>query len=120
MSDKRVFIYNNIAGAERVMPNGGKMLSRQLIERGSPLSPQSSFIASGVNALLPGAAIEWHIHPEDEEVYIIISGTGEYYDNSKTAYTVGCGDVAFCLKGEGHGLKNTGTEPLLFGAAIAR
>ena len=61
--------------------------------------------------LAPGAEIGWHIHKGDGETYYILSGTGEYSDNGNII-TVGPGDVTFVDEGEGHSLKNTGTEPM--------
>ena len=51
------------------------------------------------------------------EAYYILSGTGEFNDNG-TIVTVAAGDVTFTGAGEGHALKNTGTEPLEFIALI--
>ena len=61
--------------------------------------------------LAPGAEIGWHIHKGDGETYYILSGMGEYSDNG-SIITVGPGDVTFVDEGEGHSLKNTGTEPM--------
>lgn len=58
-----------------------------------------------------GAEIGWHIHHGDGETYYIIKGTGEYSDNGNIV-TVGPGDTTFVGDGEGHSLKNTGTETL--------
>lgn len=121
MSEQRVFIFNRTAAVTRDMPDGsGQMVGRQLIEREQPLSPESPFIASGVNTLMPGAAVPVHTHENDEEVYFFISGNGLYIDNKGVKHPVGPGDAAFCLRGESHGLENPGPGTLTFGAAIAR
>lgn len=122
MPQRRVFLISQMPAQDREMPEGSGtiMVSRQLIERGQPLEPDSPFIASGVNTLMPGAAIPVHTHANDEEVYFFISGKGLYIDNNGTEHQVTQGDTAFCLRGEKHGLKNPGPEPLLFGAAIAQ
>ena len=59
----------------------------------------------------PGAEIGWHIHHGDGETYYILKGRGEYSDNG-TIVTVGPGDVTFVDDGEGHSMKNIGSEPL--------
>jgi mannose-6-phosphate isomerase-like protein (cupin superfamily) len=69
-------------------------------------------------ALDPGAAVGEHLHDVDEEVYVILSGGGVYFDGD-TEYEVGPGDVTVTFRGERHGLRNTGTEPLVFLAFIA-
>ncbi len=121
MSEQRVFIFNQISPTlKNTQGNIGQIEGRELIARGCPLRPDSSFIASGINALLPGGVIPWHEHANDEEVYIFISGSGFYMDNNQVKHPVKAGDTAFCLKGEKHGLENPGPEPLLFGAVIAK
>ena len=59
----------------------------------------------------PGAEIGWHIHHGDGETYYILKGHGEYSDNGNII-AVSTGDTTFVGDGEGHSLKNTGTEPL--------
>lgn len=61
--------------------------------------------------LEPGCEVGWHIHQGDGETYYILKGVGEYNDNG-TVVTVYPGDVTFVDDGEGHSLKNTGTETL--------
>lgn len=69
------------------------------------------------STLQPGCSIGFHIHNNESETYYIYSGTGEFNDNG-TVKTVRAGDVTFTGAGEGHGIKNTGTEPLEFIALI--
>lgn len=59
----------------------------------------------------PGCEIGWHIHHGDGETYYILKGQGEYNDNGQVAL-IGPGDVTFVDDGQGHSLKNTGSEPL--------
>jgi mannose-6-phosphate isomerase-like protein (cupin superfamily) len=67
--------------------------------------------------LEPGSSIGYHMHNGESETYYIVSGSGEYNDNG-TIVPVYTGDVAHTPPGEGHGLHNTGTEPLEFIALI--
>ena len=65
----------------------------------------------------PSCEVGHHEHHGEVEAYYILSGTGMYDDNGK-AIAVQPGDVLFCPDGNGHGIKNTGTEDLVFIALI--
>ena len=73
----------------------------------------------GEMALAVGASIGFHVHKEDEEIYIINQGRGLYTRHDGRTAEVGPGDVTLTRKGQGHGLANIGPEPLLFTAVIA-
>ncbi|MDB5136825.1 MAG: cupin protein [Mucilaginibacter sp.] len=60
--------------------------------------------------LHPGSAIGYHLQKVDE-VYYIISGTGEMNMNGKL-FTVKAGDAILTRPGSSHGLKQTGKEDL--------
>ena len=121
MNAQRVFLFDQTQPKLREFPgNKEPMLGRWYIERGKPLDEGSGMSAAMVNQLPPGAMLPWHVHSEDEEAYFFISGQGAYLDNEKKEHAVKSGDAAFCLKGEGHGLKNTGAVPLLFCAVIVK
>jgi mannose-6-phosphate isomerase-like protein (cupin superfamily) len=60
--------------------------------------------------LHPGSAIGYHLQTEDE-VYYIISGTGEMQMNGKT-FTVKAGDAILTRPGSSHGLKQIGNDDL--------
>ena len=55
----------------------------------------------------------------ETETYYILSGKGMYDDNGK-AIPAEPGDVFYCKDGDGHGMKNTGTEDLIFIALILK
>lgn len=120
--EKRVFLFSELQPEADGGPFGGQgqIVRRAILTRGESLAPDSPFVASGVNILQPGSGIGLHKHAADEEVYFIISGQGEYIDNAGQRHPVQSGDTAFCCKGESHGLENTGAEPLLFAAVIAK
>lgn len=67
--------------------------------------------------LEPGAVLGYHEHHGESETYYILSGQGEYNDNG-TARPVKPGDVTFTPDGQGHDIKNTGKEDLVFIALI--
>ncbi len=60
--------------------------------------------------LKPGSAIGYHLQKEDE-IYYIISGTGEMQMNGKT-FPVKAGDAILTRPGSSHGLKQTGNDDL--------
>ncbi len=61
--------------------------------------------------LHPGAAIGYHPQTENE-IYYIISGTGEMKMNGKT-FLVNGGDAILTFPGSSHGLTQTGKEDLV-------
>ncbi len=69
--------------------------------------------------LAPGDSIGYHQHTTNEDTYIIVSGHGSFKDKDGREVPVKAGDVTIVRKGEGHGLVNTGTEPLVFVDVIA-
>lgn len=60
--------------------------------------------------LQPGSAIGYHLQKEDE-IYYIISGTGEMQMNGKS-FAVKAGDAILTRPGSSHGLKQTGKDDL--------
>ena len=58
-----------------------------------------------------GAAIVYHLRKE-EEIYYIVSGTGQMTMNDKT-FIVNAGDAILTLPGSSHGLKQTGKDDLV-------
>lgn len=67
--------------------------------------------------LKPGEEVQYHMHVGESEAYFILSGEGVYNDNGKKVDVVP-GMVTFTPSGEGHALKNTGTDMLSFIALI--
>jgi mannose-6-phosphate isomerase-like protein (cupin superfamily) len=61
--------------------------------------------------LHPGSAIGYHLQKEDE-IYYIISGTGEMTMNGEK-FTVREGDGILTRPGSSHGLKQTGKDDLV-------
>jgi mannose-6-phosphate isomerase-like protein (cupin superfamily) len=61
--------------------------------------------------LHPGSAIGYHLQKEDE-VYYIISGTGEMQMNGKS-FPVKAGDAILTRPGSSHGLKQVGKDDLV-------
>jgi mannose-6-phosphate isomerase-like protein (cupin superfamily) len=67
----------------------------------------------------PGASIGEHRHEGDEEVYCILSGSGEYLEEGEWI-AVRPGHITVALRGGTHALRNTGKEPLELLAVIAK
>lgn len=76
-------------------------------------TPGTRNFVSGRFELRPGAEPHPpHTHPE-EEVLIVASGKGEIYCDNKTTQ-IGPGAIMYTGPNVSHGIKNTGTEPLVF------
>jgi mannose-6-phosphate isomerase-like protein (cupin superfamily) len=69
--------------------------------------------------LQPGDSIGYHPHVNNEDTYIIVSGTGTFRDKDGRDVPVKPGDVTIVRKGESHGIANTGSVPLVFVDVIA-
>ena len=65
----------------------------------------------------PGEEVEYHTHIGESETFFILSGKGIYNDNGNRV-EVSPGMVTLTPSGEGHSIKNTGDEMLVFIALI--
>lgn len=65
-----------------------------------------------------GASIGTHRHDGEDEVYLILSGSGLVSDGT-TESRVMAGDAVLTGRGEAHAVRNTGNEPLEIAAFIA-
>jgi mannose-6-phosphate isomerase-like protein (cupin superfamily) len=61
--------------------------------------------------LPPGAGIGAHEHVTEDEVYLIVRGTG-ILDDGNTLERVSAGDAVLTGKGESHAIHNDGEEDL--------
>jgi mannose-6-phosphate isomerase-like protein (cupin superfamily) len=89
--------------------HGGKgaVLFRRILE--DEFQSKVSFL--DYTTLPPNTSIGYHLHPDTEEVYIIVSGTGIMtVENEATRVTRG--DVILNRKGGSHGLVNDGPDNL--------
>ena len=66
----------------------------------------------------PGEEVEYHMHVGESETFFILSGQGIYNDNGNKVDVVP-GMVTLTPSGQGHSIKNTGNEMLVFIALIA-
>lgn len=80
--------------------------------------PQSRFQQASRIELDPGTVIGEHIHSNNEEIYWVLYGSGVFQDDG-IEMPANPGDMLLTLKGHRHGLRNTGSEPLVFLAVVA-
>lgn len=101
-------------------PRGGTGQIRSSIAFPMGKAPAgSAFQTVACQELLPGSSVGFHVHADNEELFVIISGQGSFTDFDGSRHPVGPGDILLTLRGQGHALANTGSEPLAFLAAIA-
>jgi|SRR5580658_2029078 mannose-6-phosphate isomerase-like protein (cupin superfamily) len=67
-----------------------------------------------VLTLTPGQAQETHLHPSTSHAWFIISGTGELTMDDGRLEQVGAGMFCVHPRNTVHGLKNVGTENLVY------
>ncbi|MBA4389048.1 MAG: cupin [Verrucomicrobia bacterium] len=67
--------------------------------------------------LPPGASIGTHQHDNEDEVFLILSGSG-VIDDGKTKTKVSAGDATLTKNGESHSVRNDGNVPLEIAALI--
>lgn len=67
--------------------------------------------------LKENCGIGYHVHENEEEVFVITEGKGIYNDNGKEV-EVFKGDVMLCKSGEGHAMTNPYKEDLIYTALI--
>lgn len=66
----------------------------------------------------PGSEQPVHGHPESEQAYVIVRGSGIMRVGDELQ-VVGPGDLVLVPPGSGHSIRNTGSEPLVFVSAAA-
>lgn len=74
----------------------------------------------GMMTLKPGDSIGLHQHKDNDDTYIIISGTGKFIDSAGKETAVGPKSVTIAGPGESHALINDGSEDLVFIDLIAK
>ncbi len=67
----------------------------------------------------PGKEVPAHYHPETDDVWVMLSGQGEYFLGGGKTCPVQEGMIIPAEKGEIHGIRATGDKPLIFAAVSA-
>lgn len=68
----------------------------------------------------PGQSICAHVHPEGQDTWTIIAGSGQYRVSAEGAsIAITQGDVLIAHRQEVHGVLNTGHEPLIFVSVVS-
>jgi mannose-6-phosphate isomerase-like protein (cupin superfamily) len=67
--------------------------------------------------LPPGASIGTHAHAGEDEIYLIVRGSGLLEEDGRET-RVQAGDAVLTGKGSTHAIRNGGTEPLEIAATI--
>ena len=102
--------------AEHVNGSAGLIMKESLIT-GEELGEHCKMFSRVT--IKPGCELGHHEHHGETETYYVLSGSGMYDDNGK-AVPIEAEDVTYCKDGDGHGVKNTGTEDLVFVALILK
>ena len=67
--------------------------------------------------LTPGSGIGYHVHEGETELFYFVKGAGRVKDDENYV-DVKAGDSMATFSGHGHAVENTGSEDLVFVAAI--
>jgi mannose-6-phosphate isomerase-like protein (cupin superfamily) len=100
-----IVVNRNQAGVIRT-PHGSEI--RPLIDRTTSGITNCSLAEE---TLPPGCAVTPHYHREIEEVYYVVSGSGEMTVGDETRQ-VATGDAVYVPRGRRHSIANNGTEPI--------
>ena len=82
--------------------------------------PDENFSMASEMLLAPGHSIGVHVHDNNEEIYVILSGEADYTDEHGTVHRLHTGDLTLTRRGQSHGIANPGPENLTFLATITR
>lgn len=97
----------------------GKVLCEYAFPRDKALADQAVKEIAWLT-LPSGATIGVHGHEKNEDAYIIIAGHGVFIGADGKEIPVKAGDTTIARKGESHGIKNTGTEPMVILDVVAQ
>jgi mannose-6-phosphate isomerase-like protein (cupin superfamily) len=102
-----------VESKEKLRGGDGTAIFTHYVEGGSEKNVR---LAAEIK-LPPGASIGYHQHEGETEYFVFTEGSGTVNDNG-TEIPVGKGDVMVTGNGAYHGVKNSGTVPLIFNAFI--
>ena len=94
-----------------MQPNEGEPI-RSVVTQ----SEQATIVAWHIN---PGQRIAAHVHPQGQDTWTILSGSGSYLlEANGTSRRITAGDVVIAHVGEVHGVLNDGSAPLVFVSVV--
>ena len=68
----------------------------------------------------PGQYVSAHVHPNGQDTWTILSGSGEYRVSAHgESIAIAKGNVLVAHRQEVHGVLNTGQEPLVFVSVVS-
>jgi mannose-6-phosphate isomerase-like protein (cupin superfamily) len=116
-----LFKSNDLVETVMEKPRGGNgsMQCRFVFQAGNAPAGSAFQMVSHMT-LQPGCSMGYHQHPDNEELYVFLSGEGTFVDDGEKKVRVGPGDTTLTLRGQSHGIENTGSVPLVFLAAIVK
>jgi mannose-6-phosphate isomerase-like protein (cupin superfamily) len=101
-------IVNRNASRPFITKDGSEI--RSILDRTNSSATHQSLAEA---TLLPGSATDAHVHPNTEEFYYILQGSGDMTVGSARRQ-VGPGDGILIPPGARHTIRNDGKEPLVF------
>jgi mannose-6-phosphate isomerase-like protein (cupin superfamily) len=104
-------MFGRLCSTSELVPEEGKT-SREVIFR-------SAIHEIHLWRVVPGEWVYPHIHPENDDFWFIIHGTGEYFLSSNETKTVKQGDIAVAEPGYVHGIFNSGPEDLIIYSVLS-
>ena len=102
---------------EKLFPVSAAEAVKRLLKR-LFTEAKSKILACCTVKLDKGCEVGLHDHPDDDEVYYVISGKGLYNDGDGNWVEVCPGDSTLCGNGGWHAMKNVEDEPLVFLAVV--
>jgi quercetin dioxygenase-like cupin family protein len=97
--------------ADHLQPADGEPIRSVVVQ-----TPDATVVAWTVRR---GQRIAAHVHPQGQDTWTVLSGTGEYQlDVGGSTRTLGPGDIAVAPVGAVHGVLATGEVPLVFVSVV--
>jgi mannose-6-phosphate isomerase-like protein (cupin superfamily) len=100
-------------GASHINASNSLLLYSADIKGPQAFVANTRFARMGLSEYHSGGGTRWHFHPDREQCFVILSGTGMVEIGANTV-EVKPGDILFAPRHVGHAYMATGDEPLKF------